>query len=246
MWFDWVSVEPQQIVKLPFHYTKMTEISFQSSLGDLVHVDCHSFFFQTLVLTVPLLSLSQITNHPSLQRLWSRPRSRSPLLGKADQESSHRRGQTSLLLPRQSSSKSSIYASVQPVCRSVLNHSKHARDSILSMKWHFIERARKCLLYIVDSNDCSNNKMKRPHRRSMIFPFYLQAQWRGAFHTTKVRVRAIITHQTQDTVCRLGGEDLGYGYVQYGPPWALNSRVLRSTNKICWFILEQQTTFRME
>lgn len=49
-----------------------------------------------------------------------------------------------------------------------------------------------------------------------IFPSHLQAQWRGAFHTTKVGLRAIIAHQTQNAVRGLGGEVLGYGYVQYG------------------------------
>lgn len=47
------------------------------------------------------------------------------------------------------------------------------------------------------------------------FSLLLQTQWRGAFHTTKVWLWAIIFHQTQNTSCRLGGEVHGYGYGQY-------------------------------
>lgn len=44
-------------------------------------------------------------------------------------------------------------------------------------------------------------------------PCLLQAQWRGAFHATKVRLRAIIAQQTQNAVWWMGGEILRYGYV---------------------------------
>lgn len=81
----------------------------------------------TLLSPFQLTGRPQITNHPSLQRLWSRPRSRSPLLGKAGQVASHQRGQTSLLLPRQASSKSIMclfnlsvqHLFIQPLCPSI-------------------------------------------------------------------------------------------------------------------------------
>lgn len=69
--------------------------------------------FLFLTSTWTLLSLQwtsppQISNL-NLLRLSSRPKSRSPLQGKAGQQWSHQRGPTSLLLPHPASSTYSIY-----------------------------------------------------------------------------------------------------------------------------------------
>lgn len=64
-----------------------------------------SLFQSPSTLLSPFQLTSQITNHPSLLRQWSHPRSQSPLQGRADRWASRRRGPRSPLRRRQTSSK---------------------------------------------------------------------------------------------------------------------------------------------
>lgn len=103
---------------LPFCVCFLTSFIFSPKSSPLFLL---TTLLSTLLSPFQLTGSRQITNQASLQRRWSRLRSRSLLLGKADQEASHQRGQISLSSPRQTSSKSSTCLSVQPVPPFVLN-----------------------------------------------------------------------------------------------------------------------------
>lgn len=106
------------VSKLPFCVSFLTSFIFSPKSSPLFLL---TTLLSTLLSPFQLTGPRQITNQASLQRRWSRLRSRSLLLGKADQEASHQRGQISLSSPRQTSSKSGTCLHVQPICPFVLN-----------------------------------------------------------------------------------------------------------------------------
>lgn len=131
---------------LPFCVCFLTSFIFSPKSSPLFLL---TTLLSTLLSPFQLTGSRQITNQASLQRRWSRLRSRSLLLGKADQEASHQRGQISLSSPRQTSSKSSTCLSVQPVNFPYTD----TYMNVLLWRNTVLFRKEKCHLYILITGD---------------------------------------------------------------------------------------------